>query len=362
MLTLDLQRFAQEKTEKATPKRRQDARKKGQVARSADVPSSLIFLLVFLFLFAAGGAIAGDIVRLFRLPFDEGWVLLEVTPDTVQAIYGEVLSHSAFAVLSVMAASLAAGVLGNYVQIGALFTTEPLKVKVERLNPVQGAKRIFSKRALVEFLKSLLKFVIVAAVVILVLQHNFEDMFKLSRVPVGGTAAAIGKMFVQLGLFVALTLVLLSIPDYMYQRYDHEKNIRMSKQDIKDELKKTEGPPEIKNKMKQKQRQMAMQRMMQEVPKADVIITNPTHYAVALKYEAQEMDAPQVVAKGTDLLAKRMRELAEAHEVPVMENKPLARTLYERLDIGETVPPDLFQAVAEVLAYVYRMRGTRRRS
>ena len=359
MLKLDLQRFAQEKTEKATPKRRQEARKKGQVARSADVPSSLIFLFVFLFLFMAGGMVVGELVRLFRLPFDEGWLLLEVTSERVTTIYSDMLSKMAIVMLPIMAVAMVAGVGGNYVQIGTLFTTEPLKMKLERLNPVQGAKRIFSRRALVEFLKSLLKFVVVAVVVILVLQYHLEDIFKLSRVPVEATATVIGKLLVQMGLFVALTLVLLSIPDYMYQRYDHEKNIRMSKQDIKDELKKTEGSPEIREKIKQKQRQMAMQRMMEEVPKADVIITNPTHYAVALKYDAETMSAPQVVAKGADMLAKRIRDLAEEYEIPLMENKPLARTLYDEVEIGDTVPPDLFQAVAEVLAYVYRMREKR---
>lgn len=358
MLKLDLQQFSQEKTEKATPKRRQEARKKGQVAKSADVPSSLIFLLVFLFLFFAGGFLARELVNLFRYPF-EHWLLTDVTVESVTGIYSEVLWSMAIVMLPLMAVSLVAGVTGNYVQIGSLFTTEPLKMKLERLDPIQGAKRIFSKRALVEFLKSLLKFLVVAAVVVLVLKYNLEEMFKLSRVPVETTAVVIGKLLVQMGLFVALALVAMSIPDYMYQRYDHEKNIRMSKQDIKDEMKKTEGSPEIKGKIKQKQRQMAMQRMMQEVPKADVIITNPTHYAVALKYDAEKMSAPQLLAKGTDLLARRIRELAQVHDIPLMENKPLARALYDRVDIGETVPPELFQAVAEVLAYVYRLRGTR---
>lgn len=357
MLTLDLQHFAQEKTEKATPKRREDTRKKGQVAKSADVPSSLIFLFVFLLLFFAGGPLVQNLIALFLLPLKQ-WMLTEVTIKTVTHMYRDLLWQAAIVLLPIMGASLVAGVAGNYVQIGPLFATDPLKMKLERLNPLQGAKRIFSKRALVEFLKSLLKFVVVASVVLLILRLNFEELFKLSRVPVGATAAAIGKLLTQMGLFVALVLALLAIPDYMFQRYDHEKNIRMSKQDVKDELKKTEGSPEIKSKLKEKQRQMAMQRMMQDVPKADVIITNPTRYAVALKYEEKTMDAPQVVAKGADLIAKRIRDIAADHDIPIMENKPLARVLYERVDIGDSIPPDLFQAVAEVLAYVYRLRGT----
>lgn len=358
MLELNLQQFAQEKTEKATPKRRQEARRKGQVARSADVPSSLIFLFVFMFLFLAGGLIAGEVIALFRLPFEQ-WLLRDVTAETVMSVYEDVLWHFAIILLPIMAVSMVAGVTGNYVQIGALFTTETLKMKLDRLNPIQGAKRIFSRRALVEFLKSLLKFVVVAAVVVLVLRYHLEDLFQLSRVPVEAMAAKTGTMLVQMGLFVALTLVALSVPDYMYQRYDHEKNIRMSKQDIKDELKKTEGAPEIREKVKQKQRQMAMQRMMQEVPQADVIITNPTHYAVALTYDAETMDAPQVVAKGRGLVAKRIRDVAEEHEVPLMENRWLARALYEQVDLGQAVPPELFQAVAEVLAYVYRLQQRR---
>lgn len=355
MLKLNLQQFAQEKTEKATPKRRQETRQKGQVAKSADVPSSFIFLFAFLFLLFAGGVIAGKLVELFRLPFEQ-WLLADVTMESVVDIYGHVLGQGAFVLLPIMMVAIVAGLTGNFVQIGVLFTTEPLKMKLERLNPFQGAKRIFSKRALVEFLKSLLKFTVVAIVVILILQYNIEDLFKLSRVPMEATAGVIGRLLIQMGLFVALTLVLLSIPDYLYQRYDHEKNIRMSKQDIKDELKKTEGSPEIKDKVKQKQRQMAMHRMMQAVPQADVIITNPTHYAVALKYDAEEMNAPEIVAKGTDLLAKRIREIAEEHEIPLMENPPLARALYEQTNVGDSVPQELYQAVAEVLAYVYRMR------
>lgn len=357
-LALDLQLFAQEKTEKATPKRRQEARKKGQVARSADLPSSLIFLSVFLFLFFAGGLFAQKFISLFRLPLEQ-WLLLDVSETQVVELYKDVLLQFAAIVLPLMGVSVAAGVIGNYVQFGFLFTSEPLIMKAERLDPIQGAKRIFSRRALVEFLKSIVKFIVVGAVVALVLWHNADDIFTVSRLPVESAAALVGKLVVQMGLLVALTLVALSIGDYFYQRYDHERNLRMSKQDIKDELKKTEGSPEMRSRIKQKQRQLAMRRMMQEVPKADVVITNPTHYAVALKYDGESMEAPQVVAKGADFLAMRIRDIARAHDVPLMENKHLARALYNQAAIGETIPAELFQAVAEVLAYVYRMRHRR---
>ncbi|MBO9599372.1 MAG: flagellar type III secretion system protein FlhB, partial [Cohnella sp.] len=187
-----------------------------------------------------------------------------------------------------------------------------------------------------------------------------KRFLELATVPVKDIFGYVASLTIRLGIFVAALLFLLAIADYIYQKYEYEKKLKMSKQDIKDEHKNAEGDPLIKGKIKSRQRQMALMRMMQEVPNADVIITNPTHFAVALQYDGTKMDAPKVIAKGQDYLALRIREIAKEHNVITMENKPLARALYERTEIGDSVPADLFQAVAEVLAYVYRLKGRKK--
>lgn len=350
--------MSQQKTEKATPKKRQDSRKKGQVAKSMEVPSALVLLLGFLFLLLFASFLAPRLYSLYTAALHE-YMLWDLTIDSTMTIYGQLLWQGILILAPIFLTAVFAGIIGNFVQFGFLLSGDPLMMKFSKLNPIEGAKRIFSIRALVEFAKSSLKMIIIGAVVFFILWNNRSQLISLSFMPLESAFAYVAKLTVMIGLTIGVLLLVLSIFDYMYQRYDYEKNLRMSKQDIKDELKKTEGDPLIKSRIREKQRSMAMQRMMQEVPSADVIITNPTHYAVALKYVAEQMEAPQIVAKGTDLLAKRIRDKGEQHDVPIMENKPLARALYEQTDIGDTVPPELFQAVAEVLAYVYRMQGRR---
>lgn len=354
-IRMDLQYFAQEKTEKATPQKRKESRRKGQVAKSADVNTAFILLFVFLFLLFAGGFLRDSLFSILQISFKEN-ALMEVTPETVQTVMTELALLAVKVVAPIFAVSLAAAIFSNYVQVGFLFSTEPLVMKLERINPLKGAKRIFSVRALVELLKSILKIAFVGLCTFSILWLSKEDVFRLADTSPGESFQLIGSLTVQMGIFTAVLLLFLSIFDYVYQKYDFEKNIRMSKQDVKDEHKKLEGDPLIKSKMKERQRQMAMQRMMQEVPKADVVITNPTHYAVALKYEEDEMDAPQVTAKGVDYVALKIIAAAKHHEVTTVENRPLARALYEQTEIGDTVPEELFKAVAEVLAYVYRLQ------
>jgi flagellar biosynthetic protein FlhB len=242
-------------------------------------------------------------------------------------------------------------------QVGFLFTMEPLKMKISKLDPIQGFKRIFSLRAIVELLKSILKIIIVGLVTFSVLWFQIDEILLLTDKSLGASLSSIGNLTVKMGLYASAALLFLAFLDYLYQRYDFERNIRMSKQDIKDEYKKTEGDPLIKSKIKQKQREMAMKRMMQEVPKADVVITNPTHYAVALKYEDEKMDAPVVIAKGVDYVALKIKELAKEHDVVTVENRPLARALYSQTEIGDAIPEEFFKAVAEILAYVYRLKN-----
>lgn len=355
-LAFDLQYFAEEKTEKATPRRRQEARRKGQVAKSAELPAALILLAAFLLLLAAGSTLARETVELFR----QGLAVEVRDPLTPRSIEHLIVAY-ALAGLRIVApfalVALLLGVLGNTVQFGFLVTTDPLVPRWTRLNPVEGLKRMVSVRALVELGKALLKFVIILGALILVLWREVERIATLPRMPLADGLAYLGRTTVSLGLVFAGVLVVLAVVDYGYQRLVYERQLRMSKQEVKDEFKRTEGDPLIKQRIRKRQREMAMRRMMQEVPKADVVITNPVHVAVALRYDAGKMDAPQVVAKGADYLARRIRQVAEQHGVTIMENPPLARALYARVEVGQTIPEDLYKAVAEVLAYVYRLKG-----
>lgn len=353
---IDLQHFAQEKTEKATPKKRQDSRKKGQVAKTPELPGALIMMFVFLFLFFMGDYMGKHLLSVYRHTYTE-FLLWDLTVQSTEKIFNEVLLIAFKVAAPVFIIAIIIGVFSNYLQFGFLFTGEPLKMKLSKINPIEGAKRIFALRALVELVKSILKVTITTAASFLVLYGAREDLLVLARKNVWEVLHLVGSMAVQLGLIISVLLIFVAILDYVYQRYDHEKQIKMSKQDIKDEHKKTEGDPQVQSKRKEKQREVSMQRMMQEVPDADVVITNPTHYAVAISYVETDMQAPNVVAKGKGYVAQRIKEIAKEHDVITMENKSLAQTLYRNVEIGEEVPEDLFKAVAEVLAYVYRLKG-----
>jgi flagellar biosynthetic protein FlhB len=357
-LKLDLQMFAQEKTEQATPRKKQEARRKGQVAKSSDLPGALIMLFSFLALYMFGGMFEDSLYSLFTVPLRE-YMLWDVTIGNIAAMFVQLAFQVLMFIAPILIIALILGIVGNYIQIGFLFTGEPLKMNLNKLNPVQGFKRIFSLRAIVELLKSSLKFAIVAVVAWTTLWGEKDELLSLSNVPLEDTLRYAARVTTLIGMKIGAVLVVLAILDYLYQRYDLNKQLRMSKQELKDEFKKTEGDPLIKSRIREKQRRMAMARMMQEVPKADVVITNPTHYAVALQYDATTMDEPKVIAKGVDYIALKIREVAEAHGIITMENRPLARALYEQVEIGQSIPAELFQAVAEVLAYVYKVKGKR---
>ncbi|OAT73356.1 flagellar biosynthesis protein FlhB [Parageobacillus thermoglucosidasius] len=354
-LRLDLQFFAGEKTEKATPRKRQEVRGKGQVAKSADVNTALVMLVVFLVLHFSGTHYKELFLRLMHQSFEQ-YTLVDLTVDSVHRIFLTLLKNVAMIVAPIFLAAVAAACLANFLQVGFLFTAEPLKINWTRLDPIQGFKRMISLRALVELLKSLLKISVVGLVTFALLWFQLDHILSLTTKSLGATLSALASLTVKMGLYASFALLFLAIFDYLYQRFEFEKNIRMSKQDIKDEYKKTEGDPLIKSRIKQKQREMAMRRMMQEVPKADVVITNPTHYAVALKYEDGKMDAPIVVAKGVDYVAIKIKQLAKEHDVVTVENRPLAQALYRQTEVGDMIPEEFFKAVAEILAYVYRLK------
>ncbi|MBN2983613.1 MULTISPECIES: flagellar biosynthesis protein FlhB [Cohnella] len=357
-LSMDLQLFSGEKTEKATPKKRNDARKKGQVAHSQEMVSSVELLVAVALFLALGNYFWDRIIGMFSDVF-----MHRLTTDISELNVYQLFASYTFQMLMFLApifiGALVVVFAVSYMQFGWLFTTEPLKFKFSPLNPIQGFKRMFSARSLFELVKSSLKLFVVAVVVIIILWAERDSVLALSHVPLQDIYSFAADLTIWMGLIVAVLLFVLAIGDFYFQKYQFEKSIRMSKQDIKDEYKNMEGDPKVKARIRERQRRMAIMRMMQEVPKADVIITNPTHFAVALQYDGTKMDAPRVVAKGQDYLALRIREIAKANDVITMENKPLARALFERTEIGETIPGDLFQAVAEVLAYVYRLKGRR---
>ncbi|MYL33158.1 flagellar biosynthesis protein FlhB [Pontibacillus yanchengensis] len=354
-LRLDLQFFSQEKTEEATPKKREDSRKKGQVAKSQDVNTALLLFAVFLILFVVGGFLRTRFTTLFEQSFSE-YITWEVTQNTVHEIMFESTMEMASTLAPIMGMAILAGLASNFLQIGVLFTGEPLKIDLKKLNPIQGAKKIFAARALVELVKSLLKIGFVGSVTFSILWFRREDMMEMSQKGLEAAVAFFGQTTVIMGLAASLLLLVLSVIDYTYQRYDHEKNIRMSKQDVKDEHKNIEGDPQIKSKIKERQRQMSQQRMMSEVPEADVVITNPTHYAVAIKYDESKAQAPYVVAKGVDYVALKIREIAKQHDVVTVENRSLARAMYDSVEIDNAIGEEYYQAVAEILAYVYRIQ------
>lgn len=356
MLRLDLQFFAGEKTEKATPKKRQDSRKKGQVLKSQDVTSAIVLLFVFLFLFFAAGFMRDRFFMFFLHAFTEYVPQDRIDADKVMLIYGEILIQMAFILLPIMLIAMVAAVGANLFQFGLLFTAEPLKFDLKKIDPIKGLKRIFSIRAIVELMKSILKISFIGSTTSLILWMNIDKVLGLAFKTPADILTTIGQLTALMGIVASFVLLFISILDFFYQKFDYEKNLKMSKQDIKDEHKNSEGDPIIKSRIKQRQREMAMRRMMQEIPQADVVITNPTHYAIAIKYDDGDMDAPIVVAKGVDFVAQKIKLIAKEHEIVMVENRPLARAMYDEVEIGERIPEAFFKAVAEILAYVYRIQ------
>ncbi|WP_261306039.1 flagellar biosynthesis protein FlhB [Paenibacillus andongensis] len=355
-LKLDLQWFAGEKTESATAKKRQDARKKGQVAKSMDLPAAFILLFSFLSFLMFGGYMKEKMVNIFRNVY-ENQLTMDVTSANVQVLFVDLVQQGLTILAPIFILVVLVAFIGNYAQIGFMFIGDTLMMKFNKINPIEGFKRIFSLRTVMDFLKSTLKMLIIGYVVYTTLMGEKAKLLGLGHAPLESTFSFIASVTLKLGIKIGAILIVLAIFDFIYQKYEYEKSLKMSKQDIKDEYKKSEGDPLIKGKIRAKQRQMAMQRMMQEVPKADVIITNPTHFAVALKYDSNNMQAPTVIAKGADYVALKIKEVAKKNGIMTMENKPLARAIFAQVEIGDSIPAELFQAVAEVLAYVYKVKG-----
>ena len=353
---LDLQLFAEgDKTEDPTPRRLEEARKKGQVPKSSELNAAVNLLALTVLLLALSPTLWQNFLQVMRKYLEMNAEIL--TPGNLAALAGGVVSDLLLLLGPVLLTAFVAAVAASYLQGGVLFTPSLLAPKLERINPLSGLQRIFSKRALVELLKSILKVVIVALVAWNFLRANFETLFVVLYQNAANTWEIVSSLGLNLAIRIAVAFAALAAADLMYQRYEYYKSLKMSKQEIKDELKEMEGDPQLKARIRETQRKIAMQRMLHDVPSATVVITNPTELAVALRYREKEDEAPVVVAKGAGVLARRIRELAREHHIPLVENKPVARTLFQQVELGETIPVELYQAVAEILAFVYRTKG-----
>jgi flagellar biosynthetic protein FlhB len=344
----------QERTEQATEKRRQDFREKGQVAQSKEVQTAAMLSATLLLWYFY----APPFWRRLSSWLGEMWRLsanVEVTPAAVVNLLIQTVLQMAILLGPLLLLVLLVGIFSSFLQIGWLFTFKPLQPDFSKLNPIAGAARFVSKRSLVEIVKSLAKVLLVGTVAYKVVAGEFDRALYLIDMDVFETVRYLGQVGLRILFKSCGILALLGLLDFLYVRWEMAEKMKMTKQEQKEEFKEAEGDPHVKSRIRSLQHQMARRRMMAEVPKADVVITNPTHFSVALRYDRSRMDAPQVVAKGADNVAMRIREIARENNVPLVENKPVARALY-KIELGKPVPEDLFKAVAEILAYVYGLK------
>lgn len=344
-----------EKTEKATPRRKREAREKGQIFKSIEINTALSMLVMFGVLAVFGRTIVENIKKLLHYFFT-----MQAPDDfgvaAVVAMFGDAAWMFIGIIAPILVATFVAGVVFNLVQVGFIFSTKALAPKFDRISPLSGFKRIFSKRTLIDLVKSIIKIAILGIVAYNEYEGHMEDFKGLMGQDVGLATASFVEMILSIAFNLAIAFAIFAPFDYMYQRWKHNKDLMMTKQEVRDEYKLTEGNPQTKGRIVQKQRQMSRMRMVQAVKDADVVITNPTHYAVALEYKEGKNTAPIIIAKGKDHLALKIKEKAKEASVQIVENKPLAQSLYFFCEVGDEVPEDMYKAVAEVLAYVYRMK------
>ena len=347
---------SEEKTEAPSDKRRHEAREKGNVAKSTEINSVMVLITGIVVLKITGPWIINEL----------GNGIIEFIKTISDPVFSDEklihLIHKALILLlkttlPTVGAILLSGIVANIVQVGFMFTLKPLEPKIEKINPLSGFKRLFSLRSIVETAKNIAKLLVIGIVAFNTLENEFDNMLMLSDASVSTIFSFTMGVAYKIIMRIALVLLIIAILDYAYQRYDHEKKLKMSKQELKEERKQLDGDPQVKSRIKALQREMARRRMMEKVPEATVVITNPTHLAIALKYEPQRSDAPVVVAKGKRMIAMKIKNLAKDNNVPVVEDKPLARAMYDKVDIGLPIPMEFFAAVAEILAYVFRLKN-----
>lgn len=367
ILKYNLQFFADgeggEKTEQATDKKLREARNKGQVAKSKEVGNATELIALFLLLKFYGQMMGSRFINIFQ------WIYEKLIPDFItqhrsglspQAASGllvQVFAQMALVIFPFFLAGVGISILANVVQIGFKVTPETMKPSFNKLNPVSGVKRLFSKQQLFELGKSLLKVFIILYIAYTCIKDHIMELFVLFDVSLNGALALVFSIVVDTGLRISLMYIIVAFADFVYQKIHFKNEMKMTKQEVKDEYKNSEGDPQIKGQQKRRMQEASRRRMMQSVPQADVVITNPTHLAVAIKYDKDNYSAPTVLAKGADYLAKRIKDSAKEHHIDIVENKPLARALYATVDVGEEIPPELYEAVAEILAMVYKKKG-----
>lgn len=346
---------ADDKTEEATPHKLSEAKKKGQVAKSKDVSLAFTLLASTLTLTLLGGY-AFNSFKADLINFIGNSLNMSLSYNNLQNIAITVVLRLGMDILPFVLPIMIIGILSNFLQTGFIFTQETLKPDLKKLNPISGFKKIFSMRTVVELLKDIIIVIVVGYIGYSYIKNNYIDILNSGNLKFDALAGYFGKLTT--GVFFKITIVMIAIAltDFLFQRFQFKKDMRMSKQEVKEEFKQEEGDPTVKNKRRQKQRELAMRRMMQQIPKATVVVTNPTHIAVALMYNEGENNAPVVVAKGADYVAIKIKEKAKENNVPVIENKPLARLIYEQVEIDSEIPNDMYQAVAEILALVFKIK------
>lgn len=353
----DLQLFSEEKTEQPTYKKIKDARDKGQIAQSKDLNGAVTLLAVFMAFSFLSDFYVENLISYYHYA-------MNMTEDTavlfgsngIRLFFSETVLFILRMSLPLLLVALVLGVFVSYVQVGFLFTTETLKPKFDKINPIKGFKNMFSSRALVEMVKSIAKAVLLLLIPLSYIMDNLRRLLITLELELGPIVVIMWELIFGVVIRCSILLFVIALFDFAFKKWKNKKDLMMTKQEVKEEYKQSEGDPQLKAKIKEKQRALAMSRMMQEVPKADVIITNPTHFAVALRYDTKMGDAPIVTAKGQDLIAQNIKRIAGENNVPIVENKPLAQTIYNNVDIGSFIPADLYEAVAEVLAYVFSIK------
>ncbi len=349
-----------ERTEPASDKKKSESREKGMVAKSMDLNSAVILLFGSFTILLFGSTMYGQMSSMFKYTLTNTHTI-EVSATAIHHFIYLIVSFLAVSLLPMLGALMVLGIVSNLLQTGFMFSPKALELKWSKLNPIAGIKRVlFSTHSLVELGKGAAKSIIVGIVAYNVIDKLITDSIVLVDSDVesigGFMISAVSKVILNVGI----AFFVLAAFDYFYQKFEYEKNLRMTKQEVKEEYKMSEGDPTVKGRIKTVQRQIAYKRMMADVPKADVVVTNPTHFAVALKYDTKKMSAPKVVAKGADLIALKIKEIAKQHGVPIVEDKPLAQALFKSVEIGDQIPEQLFQAVAQILAYIFRLKNLKR--
>lgn len=346
--------MSQERTEKATPKKREDARKKGQIARGAELPSALSLFAALTAVYLFSGSFLEQIAFSFQQTAQSITHLTQISDTDLHVMVLGAGKFLAMLTVPVILLAFTASVAGNVAQGGLSFTAHPMTQGSQRLNPINNLKRVFGPDALVNLLKSVIKLAFIATAAYGVLSPLIAEAPSLIHAPLPAVASKLGGVLFSLAFRCAVVLLVLAAGDYGYAYYKHEKSLRMSKQEIRDEYKQQEGDPMVKGQRRRAARMLAQKRSLVDVPTATVVITNPTHFAVALRYDRAHDAAPMVVAKGADAFAAKIREIARDNDIPLVENPPLARGLYKVVEPKQIIPIEFFGAVAEVLAYVYR--------